>query len=77
MQGRQKVDGYVDMLRPASLLSEGPRLSGNVWVFQQDNATVHNIRLVKDLFQENNIALLEHPAWSPDLSPIEIYPLIY
>lgn len=52
-------------------------LSGNDWIFQQDNATVHNIRLVKDLFQKNNITLLDHPAWSPDLSPIEIYPLIY
>uniref|UniRef100_A0A3Q1BPX9 Tc1-like transposase DDE domain-containing protein n=2 Tax=Amphiprion TaxID=80969 RepID=A0A3Q1BPX9_AMPOC len=40
-------------------------------VFQQDNAAVHNTRLMKDFFQENNIALLDHPASSPDLNPTE------
>ncbi|KAK3531536.1 hypothetical protein QTP70_024924 [Hemibagrus guttatus] len=37
----------------------------------QDNATVHNARLLKDFFQENNVALLDHPACSPVLNPIE------
>uniref|UniRef100_A0A672Z0X9 Tc1-like transposase DDE domain-containing protein n=1 Tax=Sphaeramia orbicularis TaxID=375764 RepID=A0A672Z0X9_9TELE len=41
------------------------------WVFQQDNAAVHNARLTKDFFRENNITLLDHPACSPDLNPIE------
>uniref|UniRef100_A0A8P4FWH5 Tc1-like transposase DDE domain-containing protein n=1 Tax=Dicentrarchus labrax TaxID=13489 RepID=A0A8P4FWH5_DICLA len=40
-------------------------------VFQQDNAAVHNARLTKDFFQENNVALLDHPACSPDLNPVE------
>uniref|UniRef100_A0A8P4GG51 Tc1-like transposase DDE domain-containing protein n=1 Tax=Dicentrarchus labrax TaxID=13489 RepID=A0A8P4GG51_DICLA len=39
-------------------------------VFQQDNAAVHNSRLTKDFFQENN-ALLDHLACSPDLNRIE------
>uniref|UniRef100_A0A3P9MYL3 Tc1-like transposase DDE domain-containing protein n=1 Tax=Poecilia reticulata TaxID=8081 RepID=A0A3P9MYL3_POERE len=59
------------MLQRASLMTEGPRLCGNDWVFQQDNAAVHNARLTKEFFQENNIALLDHPACSPDLNPIE------
>uniref|UniRef100_A0A671UCR8 Transposase IS30-like HTH domain-containing protein n=1 Tax=Sparus aurata TaxID=8175 RepID=A0A671UCR8_SPAAU len=29
----------------------GPRLCGNDWVFQQDNAAVHNAHLTKDFFQ--------------------------
>uniref|UniRef100_A0A8C2J7U8 Tc1-like transposase DDE domain-containing protein n=1 Tax=Cyprinus carpio TaxID=7962 RepID=A0A8C2J7U8_CYPCA len=71
VQGRQTVTGYVDLLQQASLLTEGPRLCGNDWVFQQDNAALHNALLTKDFFQENNVALLDHPACSPDLNPIE------
>lgn len=69
VQGRQTATGYVDMLQRASLLTEG--LCGNDWVFQQDNATIHNARLTKDFFQENNVALLDQPVCSPDLDPIE------
>uniref|UniRef100_A0A673BPF4 Tc1-like transposase DDE domain-containing protein n=1 Tax=Sphaeramia orbicularis TaxID=375764 RepID=A0A673BPF4_9TELE len=71
VQGRQTAAGYVHMLQRASLMTEGPRLCGNSWVFQQDNAAVHNARLMKDFFRQNNITLLDHPACSPDLNPIE------
>uniref|UniRef100_A0A3Q2TY87 Tc1-like transposase DDE domain-containing protein n=1 Tax=Fundulus heteroclitus TaxID=8078 RepID=A0A3Q2TY87_FUNHE len=64
VQGRQTAAGYVEMLQRASLMTEGPRLCGNDWVFQQDNAAVHNARLTKEFFQENNITLLDHPAFS-------------
>uniref|UniRef100_A0A3B5QH62 Tc1-like transposase DDE domain-containing protein n=1 Tax=Xiphophorus maculatus TaxID=8083 RepID=A0A3B5QH62_XIPMA len=62
VQGRQTAAGYVEMLQRASLMTEGLRLCGNDWVFQQDNAAVHNARLTKEFFQENNITLLDHPA---------------
>uniref|UniRef100_A0A672ZJP4 Tc1-like transposase DDE domain-containing protein n=1 Tax=Sphaeramia orbicularis TaxID=375764 RepID=A0A672ZJP4_9TELE len=71
VQGRQTAAGYVQMLQRASLMTEGPRLCGNSWVFQQDNAAVHNARLMKNFFREINITLLDHPACSPDLNPIE------
>uniref|UniRef100_A0A673CA44 Tc1-like transposase DDE domain-containing protein n=1 Tax=Sphaeramia orbicularis TaxID=375764 RepID=A0A673CA44_9TELE len=35
------------------------------------NAAGHNARLTKDFFREKNITLLDHPACSPDLNPIE------
>uniref|UniRef100_A0A672YW65 Tc1-like transposase DDE domain-containing protein n=1 Tax=Sphaeramia orbicularis TaxID=375764 RepID=A0A672YW65_9TELE len=38
---------------------------------KNDNAAVHNARLTKDFFREKNITLLDHPACSPDLNPIE------
>ncbi|CAB1460624.1 unnamed protein product [Pleuronectes platessa] len=57
VQGRQTAAGYVEMLQRASLMTEGPRLCGNDWVFQQDNAPIHNARLTKTFFQENNITL--------------------
>uniref|UniRef100_A0A3Q3B977 Tc1-like transposase DDE domain-containing protein n=1 Tax=Kryptolebias marmoratus TaxID=37003 RepID=A0A3Q3B977_KRYMA len=36
-----------------------------------DNAAVHNACQTKEFFQENNITLLDHPACSLDLNPIE------
>uniref|UniRef100_A0A3B3XGH3 SRCR domain-containing protein n=1 Tax=Poecilia mexicana TaxID=48701 RepID=A0A3B3XGH3_9TELE len=49
VQGRHTAAGYVEMLQRASLMTEGPRLCGNDWVFQQDNAAVHNVCLTKDV----------------------------
>lgn len=53
VRGRQTAAGYVQMLQRASLVTEGPRLCGSDWVFQQDNAPVHNARRTRDFFQEN------------------------
>jgi hypothetical protein len=41
------------------------------FIFMQDNAPVHTARSVKNFMFENNISLLEWPAQSPDLNPIE------
>uniref|UniRef100_A0A669D7Y0 Tc1-like transposase DDE domain-containing protein n=1 Tax=Oreochromis niloticus TaxID=8128 RepID=A0A669D7Y0_ORENI len=71
VQGCQTAAGYVQMLQRASLMTGGRRLCGNNWVFQQDNAKVHNAGRTRDFFQENNITLLDHPACSPDLNPVE------
>ncbi|CEG84809.1 hypothetical protein RMATCC62417_18562 [Rhizopus microsporus] len=40
-------------------------------VFQQDNDPKHHSKLATKWFQENNVKLLEWPAYSPDLDPIE------
>ena len=40
-------------------------------IFQQDNAPVHTSRSTKDWLTSKNIDLLEWPALSPDLNPIE------
>ena len=39
--------------------------------FQQDNAPAHNARLTTNLLQRNNINVMNWPAKSPDMSPIE------
>lgn len=42
------------------------------WVFQQDNSRVHlETKNVKPVFEKNKVNLLDWPARSPDLSPIE------
>uniref|UniRef100_A0A8C6TTR0 Transposase n=1 Tax=Neogobius melanostomus TaxID=47308 RepID=A0A8C6TTR0_9GOBI len=71
VQGRQTAAGYLQMLQRASLLTEGPRLCGNDWIFQQDNSAVHNAHRTKDYFKENNITVLNQPVCSPDLNPTE------
>lgn len=40
-------------------------------VFQQDNAPVHSSKVSKDAFLELNLEVMEWPAQSPDLNPIE------
>lgn len=38
------------------------------WFF---SSSVHNARLTIDFLWLNNVTLLDHPAWSRDLNPIE------
>ena len=41
------------------------------WIFQQDNATCHTFKLVREWFTEEKIAVMELPAQSPNLNLIE------
>ena len=47
------------------------RLCGEEWIFQQDNAAIHNASITKKYLLEQKLRLLDHPACSPDLNPIE------
>ena len=41
------------------------------WIFQQDNAPCHNARRTKEWLYQMNVRLMNWPARSPDLNPIE------
>ena len=61
----------MKMLNDLSLAQEGFRLCGEEWIFQQDNAVIHNASITKKYLFEQKIKLLDHKACSPDLNPIE------
>ena len=46
------------------------RIAGNRAIFQQDNAPIHVSRHSKAFFRDKNV-LMDWPALSPDLNPIE------
>ena len=59
------------MLNDLSLAQEGHHLRGEGLIFQQDNTVIHKASITKKYLLEQKIRLLDHPASSPDLNPIE------
>ena len=65
------------MLNDLFLSPEGRCLCREGWIFQQDNAAIHNASITKKYLLEQKIIFLHHPAYSPDLKLIQnLYELI-
>ena len=56
------------MLKRSSLFTEGARLCGEDWIFQQDNAAIHTTRRSKNIFWANDIVFFSS---SLNLNPFE------
>lgn len=67
---RMDSDRYQEMLQ-THLLNAGPEICGPNWTFQQDNASIHSSKSTKKWFRDNNVKVMDWPARSPDLNPIE------
>ena len=81
-QGRFGADEYEDILydRLFSLIDDisQPAESDtiqvadeNTFVFMQDNAPYHKAECLLEFLAENHVPMMEWPAQSPDLNPIE------
>lgn len=70
------VEGIMDRFVYAELLEErfiplADEIFEDGWKLQHDGAKAHTARLVKNLLEDNDVELLDWPARSPDLNPIE------
>ncbi len=71
------IDDTMDSIAYTRVLSEclhdsvsAAGLSGD-FMFQQDNAPCHKSTYTKEFFRVNDINVIDWPAQSPDLNPIE------
>ena len=71
-EGTMRQDQYIRVLRNHMLPSATALYGqGQAFVFQQDNAPCHKARRVSDFLQRSGVVVMDWPAQSPDLNPIE------
>jgi transposase len=70
LEGNQDSDDYIYTLSE-HLLPVAYGAFGCDVIFQQDNASIHTSRKTKAFFEEVGLQVMEWPALSPDLNPIE------
>ncbi len=66
VEGTQTADDYVNTLSEYLLPAAHRR-----FVFQQDNASIHTARYTKAFFRDQEMKVMDWPALSHDLNPIE------
>lgn len=73
IEGNMKAKDYVKLLQEHVLpwIREQEALLKVKLVFQQDNARPHTAAITRRFFAENQLDVLDWPASSPDLNPIE------
>jgi transposase len=72
IEGKMDADQFVSILEDHLLPSlEESGIPEEQVIFQQDNDPKHKSKKAKNWMENNNITLLDWPAQSPDLNPIE------
>ena len=72
IKGRMNSIVYQDILQQTVMPSvQKLRLGRQNWIFQQDNDPKHTSKATRKWFGEKSWRVMEWPAYSPDLNPIE------
>lgn len=70
IKGRINANKYLETLS-TFFKEEIFQTNKNNLIFQQDNAPIHKAKVVMDYFKAEGIEIMDWPALSPDLNPIE------
>ncbi|CAF5174068.1 unnamed protein product, partial [Rotaria magnacalcarata] len=70
INGRMNSNGYREVLK-IHLVDIGNAIGGSDWIFQQDNALVHQAKVNLAWFKSQIINVLPWPSLSPDLNHIK------
>ncbi len=62
---------YQDILEHFMLPSADQLFKDAAFIFQQDLAPAHTAKGTKSMFKDHSVTVLDWPANSPDLNPIE------
>ncbi len=71
LEGTVNAEGYIKILEQHMLPSRRRLFQGRPFVFQQDNAKPHTAAITTAWLRSRRVRVLNWPACSPDLSPIE------
>ncbi len=71
LEGTMNAERYIKVLEQHMLPSRRCLFQGRPCVFQQDNAKPHSAAITTAWLRSRRVRVLNWPACSPDLSPIE------
>ncbi len=71
LEGTMNAERYIKVLEQHMLPSRRRLFQGRPCVFQQDNAKPHTAAITTAWLRSRRVRVLNWPACSPDLSPIE------